>query len=225
MKNLFCVALLFGVLFRCAQAQEDASFDIGVGYVNFLNSNSSFEEYYYMQNQSVDLLIGGSAKKFTNYHHGYCWDLRLSYKNGKRFGVDFGITHRIMRSNGSGVYPVDPFTFDTYEIKTKLYMNSFNLGLSYYATQKLELGASMDLGIYSSRIKYTGAGYNTKWDKWYKGSPVVGGTLFLQCNFAKYIFARIYKQWGMFGLNVDLTGSQAVINNAGFLIGFRFSGE
>lgn len=237
--NLFICLILscasFTVFIPAGHAQisrKAAALSIGYQYADFGHSMPAAEIDLLLRNASIP--DGGN--KFTNVRHGMGAVVRLTMpyaKEGGGFAIDLTLGNkRVSDQARYDTYNADSSVAIATTVGTRLRYRYLGIGANY-AWKRFSLGASADLGMFASliRYKYEG-GSDPKWQPWFSSpkvfgsgytgkSPVISGTLSAGFLLTHFLELRVSRQVTLFGMGATLSDHYFSINNWSAELTFR----
>jgi len=227
------VLLLLMVGLRAAAQYErpENSFSVGYQYANFGNSLSSSQ----IRMAGMNTNVGPGGNRFTNSRNAYGLVLRAMVGGDGRLISEFALGNKkVIADQAYTQFSPDSLSSQELNIKTKQRMRYFTYGL-HYNLNRFTVGASVDLGMFTSLIRYKGIGGESdgKWLPWFStpkvfGSgytgktPVIGCTLSAAFALTSFTEIRIFKQFTAFGMGADLSDRYFSMSNWGVELAITF---
>jgi len=206
--------------------RPEQSFSVGYQYANFGNSLSASQVRMEGMNQNV--AEGGD--RFTNYRNAYGLVLRGMFGNGRLIS-EFTLGNKKVISDQ--VY-TDSTNQQEISVKTKQRMRYLSYGL-HANLNRFTVGASVDIGMFTSLIRYKGYGGDSdgKFVPWFStpkifGSgvtgktPVIGWTISAAYAVTEYTEIRVFKQFTAFGMGAELSHRYFSMSNWGVELALTF---
>lgn len=235
LARLFLSSALLLPLSGVAQiARDDAAISIGYQYANFGSSFPAAEIDLMVKNASMS----EGSKHFSNARHGMGALVRLTmpFNNADGgFSLDFTLGNKRVSDEAQyDSYNSDSSVVTPTTVSTKLRFRYLSMGTTF-AWKRLSLGASMDMGMFASLIRYRyEGGADAKWQPWFTSpkifgggytgkSPVIGATFSAGFLLTGFLELRVFRQITLFGTGATLSDRYFSIGNWGAELSFRIS--